>query len=106
MPQYSARIAELERRNAQVLGISTDNVYTNEAWAKSLGGLSYPLLSDFWPHGKTSIDYGVLRGSGEPERALFVIDAGGVIRFMDVHDIESVPPLSEVLAALDALPSP
>src|SRR5438445_13447678 len=96
MPQYSAKLAEFTRRNAQVLGISTDSVYTNEAWAKSLGGLSYPLLSDFWPHGKTTVDYGILRNSGESERAIFVIDAGGVIRYIDIHDLESVPPLSEI----------
>ena len=103
MPQYSASLAEFTRRNAQVLGISTDNVWTNEAWAKSLGGLSYPLLSDFWPHGKTCVDYGVLRNTGEAERAIFVIDRAGAIRYVDVHAIGEVPPLSGILEALDRI---
>jgi alkyl hydroperoxide reductase subunit AhpC len=106
MPQYEGSLPEFTRRNAQVLGISTDSVFTNEAWAKSLGGLSYPLLSDFWPHGKTAVDYGILRNSGEAERAIFVVDTGGVIRYIDVHDINKVPPISKILESLDGLTQP
>jgi len=102
MPSYSGN-PEFEKRNAQVLGISTDSVYSNEAWAKTLGGLLYPLLSDFWPHGKTAVDYGILRGTGTTERAIFVVDEAGVIRYIDIHPISEVPPLSKILAALDAL---
>jgi peroxiredoxin len=68
-----------------------------------MGGLSFPLLSDFWPHGKTSLDYGVLRGEGYPERAIFIVDAAGVIRHVAVHEILDVPPADGILAALDAL---
>ena len=103
MPSYEEDLSEFERRNAQVLGISTDNVYSNEAWARSMGGLSFPLLSDFWPHGKTSVDYAVLRNTGISERAIFVVDEQGIIRYIDIHDIGQVPPTDQIMKALDAL---
>lgn len=47
--------------------------------------------------------YGVLRGDGMAERALFVIDRQGVIRFIDVHDINTRPELGALMRALDQL---
>lgn len=104
MPSYEEDLSEFERRNAQVLGISTDQVFSNEAWAKSMGGLSYPLLSDHWPHGQVSSRYGVLRGdSGQCERAIFVIDKQGKVAFVDIHDIGEQPPTDKIMQALDKL---
>ena len=62
-----------------------------KAWAESLGGITYPLLSDFWPHGETTKKYGVLRSEGYSERAIFIIDKEGVIQYIDIHDIEDQP---------------
>jgi len=81
-------------------------VFSNEAWAKSIGTLSYPLLSDHWPFGYVCSLYGVLRGSGQAERAIFVIDAAGIIRYIDIHDIDRQPPTDKILKALDALQAP
>jgi peroxiredoxin len=104
MPSYEEDLSEFERREAQVLGISTDNVPTNEAWAKSMGGLSYPLLSDHWPHGFVAALYGVLRGeSGICERAIFVVDKQGKVTYVDIHDISEQPPTDRIMAALDKL---
>ncbi len=100
MPSYEEQISEFEERNAQVLGISTDNVPSNEAWAKSLGGLSYPLLSDFYPQGHVALKYGVLRDNGITERAIFIVDREGRIRYIDVHDINEQPKNEELLDAL------
>jgi len=58
-----------------------DHVPCLQAWAKSLGGIDYPLLSDFWPHGAVSTAYGVLRPDGFTERAIFIIDGEGIIRY-------------------------
>lgn len=77
--------------NVQVLGISVDHIPCLKAWAESLGGVSYPLLSDFWPHGAVAIKYGVLRSEGYSERAIFIIDPEGVIRYIDIHDINDQP---------------
>lgn len=103
LPSIEQKLSDFSRRNAQVLGISTDNVYSNEAWAKSMGGLSHPLLSDFWPHGKVAVDYGVLRSGGITERAIFVIDREGIVRYIDIHDLKQQPPIEKILQALDPL---
>src|SRR3954467_8022218 len=103
MPSYEEDLSEFERRNAQVLGISTDQVFSNEAWAKSMGALSYPLLSDNWPYGFVATQYGVMRGSGTVERAIFVVDKSGVIRYIDIHDIAEQPPTDKIMEALDKL---
>jgi len=83
-----------------VLGISVDHVPCLKAWAKELGGISYPLLSDFWPHGAVAQGYGVLREEGYSERAIFLIDAEGIIRYVDVHDIDEQPDNEVILAEL------
>ncbi len=104
MPSYEEDLSEFERRDAQVLGISTDQVPTLEAWAKSMGGLSYPLLGDHWPHGWAAQQYGVLRGdTGQAERAIFVVDRQGKIAYIDIHDSGEQPPTDKIMAALDKL---
>ena len=101
MPSYEEDLSEFERRNAQVLGISTDQVFSNEAWAKSMGGLSYPLCSDNWPYGYVAVQYGVLRGSGTTERAIFVVDPSDTIRHVEiVPEIATEPNYETALAAL------
>ena len=75
-------------------------MFSNEAWAKSIGGLSYPLLSDHWPFGYVCALYGVLRGNGQAERAIFVVDTEGTIRYIDIHDIARQPPTDKILQAL------
>ncbi len=88
--------------DAQVLGISVDHIPCLKAWAESLGGITYPLLSDFWPHGAVAEQYGVLRKEGYTERALFVIDKQGIIRYIDIHDIDQQPDNNELRRAIRA----
>jgi len=57
-----------------------------------MGKLWFPVLSDFWPHGAVAKKFGVLRSNGVSERALFVINKKGIIRYIDVHDINKRPP--------------
>ena len=87
----------------QVLGLSVDSTATLKAWADSLGGITYPLLSDFYPHGQVAKRFGVLRPEGYTERALFIIDKQGKIRYVDVHDIDRQPNNDEVFVALAEL---
>jgi glutaredoxin len=84
----------------QVLGLSVDSVPCLKAWADSLGGITYPLLSDFYPHGAVSKKYGVLRKEGISERAIFVLDKLGIVRYVDVHDIEKQPDNDELMRVL------
>jgi alkyl hydroperoxide reductase subunit AhpC len=89
--------------DAQVVGISIDSTHANKAWAASLGGITYPLLSDFYPHGAVAEKYGVLRAEGMSERAIFIIDKQGVVRFIDVHNIGEQPDEAEIFEELAKL---
>jgi glutaredoxin len=72
-----------------------------QAWADSLTGIHYPLLSDFWPHGEVALRYGVLRSSeGRSERAIFIVDRAGIIRYIDIHDIDLQPDNEDLFRAL------
>ena len=62
-----------------------------KAWADTLGAIRFPMLSDFWPHGTVALQYGVLSRGGFSERAMFVIDNNGIIRYMDIHAIDDRP---------------
>jgi glutaredoxin len=85
----------------QVLGLSVDSVPCLKAWADSLGGIDYPLLSDFYPHGRVAQIFGVLRKEGYSERAIFVMDKQGIIRYVDVHDIDQQPDNDELFRVLE-----
>jgi glutaredoxin len=89
--------------HTQVLGISVDSVPCLTAWANSLGGITYPLLSDFYPHGEIAQRYGVLREDGRSERALFIVDKQGIVRYVDVHDIDDQPDNEELFRVLAEL---
>ena len=90
--------------NVQVLGISIDHVPCLQAWAKSLGGINYPLLSDFWPHAAVAEQYGVLRyDEGRSERAIFIIDKEGFIQYIDIHDIDEQPSNEELFEELERI---
>ena len=103
MPSYEDDLSRFEEHNTQVLGISVDSIPSHEAWQKSVGGISDPLLSDFYPHGAVVETYGVLREQGISERALFIIDKEGVIRFIDVHPIGEQPENEELFEVLKTL---
>jgi peroxiredoxin (alkyl hydroperoxide reductase subunit C) len=68
-----------------------------------MGDLWFPVLSDFWPHGGVAKKYGVLRSDGTSERAVFVIDKKGIIRYIDVHDINKRPQLEDLIKELEKL---
>jgi peroxiredoxin len=68
-----------------------DSPDTNAAWAKSLEVENLLLLSDFWPHGEVAQQYGVLRPQGYTERATFIVDKKGIIRYAHIYDINELP---------------
>jgi peroxiredoxin len=104
MPAYEADLERFKGYDAQVLGISVDSVPCNTAWAKSLGGLSYDLLSDFNPKGAVAKSYGAYReNDGISERALFIINKEGRIAYKDIHDIGDQPDNEDLLDVLRKL---
>ncbi len=102
-PGYNLTKDIFDKNDSLLLGITVDNIPTLFAWTNQMGKLWFPVLSDFWPHGKVAKKYGVLRSNGVSERALFVIDKKGIIRYIDVHDINKRPPLEDLVAALEGL---
>lgn len=104
---YQSELAEFERRGAQLLAISVDSIYSHGAWA-AVRGLTFPLLADFNPKGAVARQYGVYREpDGFSERALYIIDGDGVIRYSQVAPfLHHVPDIYELFAALDALHQP
>ncbi len=102
-PGYNIAKDIFSRYDAILLGITVDNIPTLFAWTNQMGQLWFPVLSDFWPHGAVAKRYGVLRSDGVSERALFVIDKSGIIRYVDVHDINKRPPLEDLMGALEKL---
>jgi peroxiredoxin len=107
MRGYESDLARFEREGAAVLGISIDAQPAKAAWAKSLGPISYDLLSDFHPHGEVAQKYGVFRPKeGFSERAIFVVDKQGKIAWSKVYDIPEHPDNGEVLQALQRLKTP
>lgn len=89
--------------DTQVLALSTDAGPSKKAWADSLGGVSYHLLSDFHPQGQVARDYGVMRDDGLSERAIIVIDRQGIVRWTKQYAMPEQPPVDELFAALKAL---
>jgi len=102
MPGYEAEMADFERYDAQVVGISVDSAPSHTAFAKSLGGITrYPLLADFHPKGDVSKKYGVWKeDKGLCERAIVIVDKKGVVQYIDIHDGGEAPENAQVLEAL------
>jgi alkyl hydroperoxide reductase subunit AhpC len=102
MPAFEARQGDFEAADAQVVGISTDSIYSHAAWAKSLGGITFPLLADI--HREVVRRYGV----HWPElnacyRATFVIDAQGTVRFVERYGRGELPDPDRILAEVRKL---
>ena len=102
-PGYNITKSFFEKYDAILFGITVDNIPTLFAWTQEMGNLWFPVLSDFYPHGAVSKKYGILRSTGVSERALFVIDKKGIIRYMDVHDINKRPPFEALVRELEKL---
>jgi peroxiredoxin len=102
-PGYNILKDIFDQNHAILLGITVDNIPSLYAWTNQMGNLWFPVLSDFWPHGAVAKKYGVLRSDGVSERALFVIDKKGILRYIDVHDINKRPPLEDLVNALEKL---
>jgi peroxiredoxin len=100
---YQAILPEFEQYEAHLVGISVDGVWCHAAYADARG-LTFPLLADFEPKGEVSRRFGVYRHrDGVSERALFVLDKEGVIRWQQVVEPAVNPGAAGILSALDDL---
>jgi peroxiredoxin len=102
-PGYNLAKDLFSEYDTVLLGITVDNLPTLFSWTNQMGQLWFPVLSDFYPHGAVAGRYGVLRSDGASERALFVVDKKGIIRYIDVHDINLRPRLEVLMGELGKL---
>lgn len=98
--EYGSEVTKLDDLDCTMLAISVDSLPSHIAWAKTLGGLAFPLMADYYPHGEVSIKYGVLHQRGFAERALFLIDREGIIRYSARVELSEIPDLSPVFEVL------
>ena len=102
---FNELLPEFRRFDAELIGISVDGVWCHQAYAQARN-LGFPLLADFEPKGAVSRSYGSYRErDGFSERALFVVDRDGVIRWSYVSPVGVNPGADGVLEALEALPA-
>jgi peroxiredoxin len=103
MTLYNEILPEFRESGAELLGISVDGVWCHKAFAEDRN-LHFPLLADFEPKGAVARQYGVYRpAEGTSERALFVIDARGIVRWSYLSPIGVNPGADGILRALEAL---
>ena len=101
-------IAKFKAANADVVGFSTDTVFSHKAFQKSLGGLTFSLATDRWPYGEVAKTYGVYPPTRHQlpfwnDRAIFIVDKSGKLAWSKVYEIGQVPDIDEVLAELAKL---
>ena len=103
--EFGRKDPEFKKRNAQVLGASTDNEYVHLAWRehdKSLRDLPFPMLADL--KRELSSDFGILdKDEGVALRATFIVSPEGVIQWASVNNLDTGRNVDEVLRVLDAL---
>jgi peroxiredoxin len=105
MALYNEVLPEFRKHHATLVGISVDGAWCHAAFAKARK-LHFPLLSDFEPKGEVARSYGVYRKrDGVSERALFVLDEDGVVRWSYVSPLAVNPGADGILDALESLDS-
>jgi peroxiredoxin (alkyl hydroperoxide reductase subunit C) len=103
MQTYEREQPRFAALDTHVLAISTDAAPAKRAWADALGGISFDLLSDFHPRGQVAASYGVMRDDGIAERALFLVDKTGTIRWSRLYAIPEQPDIAELMAAVQTV---
>ena len=96
-------MTKFEEAGAQVLGLSIDSQFSLRTWALSMGGITHPLLADFWPHGAVAQAFGIFNeDTGFANRTLIIIDPEGVVRHAELHQ-GTLPQVDATLGKLKAV---
>ncbi|KTR86202.1 redoxin domain-containing protein [Leucobacter chromiiresistens] len=102
--ELSAHLDLFAGRSVQLVGITVDSVWTLRAWAEQ-EGFSFPILSDFWPHGEVARAYGALvERTGAAARATVVVGRDGRVAASFSSDAVEARPLAAYRKAVSALP--
>lgn len=105
LPPFQKELPKLEALDAVVAAICTDSVFSHTAFQKSLGGISFPLLSDRWPYAEAARAYGLFPAAKHSfafvnDRAVFIVDKHGAIAWTKIYELGEKPGVAEVLEAL------
>jgi alkyl hydroperoxide reductase subunit AhpC len=104
---YQVQRPRVLANNAEIVAITVDSIMNTTAWERVIGPFDFPMCSDFWPHGKVSERYGVLRKSdadaGSSDRVVLIVDRSGSVAFRKTYAREQVPPVEEVLTLLEQI---
>ena len=104
MKDLEASAPQFEKLGAVAFGLSVDSAPCKKAWAEHLGIARTRLLSDFWPHGGVAVRFGIFRDAdGFSERAVFVLDPKGTVRFKKIYPIKQVPDIKEIIAEVEKI---
>ena len=96
-------IARYESAGVQVLAVACDSRFAQAKWAQEQG-YTFPLLSDFWPHGAVAKSYGVFDEKlGAATRGTFIIDKNGVVRWKVINPIPQARDIADYQKALAEL---
>lgn len=104
---FDKAVKRFKERNAAVIGVSVDSVYSHYAWRQTphnkggIGEIAYPLVADL--NKKIARDYGVLFNEEVALRGLFLIDTHGIVRHALVNDLPLGRSVDEALRVLEAL---
>lgn len=104
MPALEALQDRLRAAHTLACGISIDSTYCHAAWAEQLGGISFPLISDFQPKGEIAQAFGTyLAQAGITDRATVIIDAGGTVRYAESVTPAGKRDMSAIVAACEEI---
>jgi peroxiredoxin len=103
IPEFQNTLEKFDELNTQVLAISVDSVPCHSAWSRSLGGITFPLMADYFPHGRVASLYGVMSERGYAERAVFLIDKAGIVRYVERTKPSVIPDNDRLLEAIRKL---
>ena len=91
-----------EERDAQVLSVSADSVFSHKAFVEKMGSIGYSMLSDSYRHGVITALYDCLRPEGYPRRVIFIIDEQRIVRYCQVYE-KGIPENKDLFAELDKI---
>jgi peroxiredoxin len=101
MRSLEVHFDDFAAKNTVAIGLSVDATPSKKAWATALAIEKTPLVSDFWPQGRVSQDYGVfMKNHGFSGRVNVLVDEEGVVKWVKVYPIGELPDINEVLSAL------
>ncbi|HUZ47084.1 MAG TPA: redoxin domain-containing protein [Terriglobia bacterium] len=108
LPAFQGELTKFASLGSEVVGLSTDTVFSHIAFQREMGGLEFPLAADRWPYANTAQAYGIFPPSKHEipfvnDRAIFIVGKDGKIAWAKVYELKEQPDVDEVLEALRGL---